>query len=564
MTLPPPPSSLSTNSTNTRTMLTTVICLCCIVLRTVIGFHKHSGQGESHSGLASYGGDYEAQRHWMEITLHLPLKQWYTYDTDYWGLDYPPLTAYISYLCGLMSDRIFFGAEPTALFTSRGYEDNSHKAYMRSTVLLLDLLIYFTAVLAIASALHPPTNKNYYYYYWTIGLALTQPALLLIDHGHFQYNSVALGLTLWSLYYASKNYYVAAAIFFCLSLNFKQISLFYSPVVFAYLLGRCFQTNTTKGSLVFFTLAITVLLTFALLWAPFYYDSQSLAYIVQIVHRIFPFHRGLFENKVANLWCALSTKPISIRKRIPQDLQPLLALILTFLMIMPPSIVLFLVGKRQKPTTFAQSPNIKLHLKFLLLGATTCSLAFFLAGFQVHEKSILFPLSPLSLLVLCDDDKNNNNDLFVHWFSMVAVWTLWPLMIVDKLQLAYSCCCIIYLVIVQSSRRMTCNIHSSRALNYATPTTTYTLMKYLTNNIIIPVTAMVMILLHVLETIVTCPAHLPDLFTVLWSIGGCAMFFWSYLYCLAYLCEMYYRFNNAIHPDVASFAVSSNIKKKQS
>jgi hypothetical protein len=47
-------------------------------------------------------GDYEAQRHWMEITRHLPVKEWYTYDLQYWGLDYPPLTAYVSWLCGVM------------------------------------------------------------------------------------------------------------------------------------------------------------------------------------------------------------------------------------------------------------------------------------------------------------------------------------------------------------------------------------------------------------------------------------------------------------------------------
>lgn len=47
-------------------------------------------------------GDYEAQRHWMELTVHLPLKQWYTYDLPYWGLDYPPLTAYVSWLCGIV------------------------------------------------------------------------------------------------------------------------------------------------------------------------------------------------------------------------------------------------------------------------------------------------------------------------------------------------------------------------------------------------------------------------------------------------------------------------------
>lgn len=47
-------------------------------------------------------GDFEAQRHWMEITIHLPISQWYFYDLEYWGLDYPPLTAYHSWLLGKM------------------------------------------------------------------------------------------------------------------------------------------------------------------------------------------------------------------------------------------------------------------------------------------------------------------------------------------------------------------------------------------------------------------------------------------------------------------------------
>ena len=47
-------------------------------------------------------GDYEAQRHWMELTIHLPFHQWYTYDLPYWGLDYPPLTAYASWIFGIM------------------------------------------------------------------------------------------------------------------------------------------------------------------------------------------------------------------------------------------------------------------------------------------------------------------------------------------------------------------------------------------------------------------------------------------------------------------------------
>lgn len=107
-------------------------------------------------------GDYEAQRHWMELTVHLPIRQWYTYDLQYWGLDYPPLTAYVSWLCGIVCvlECHFFPTrieyiycrgswlEPSwvALDTSRGIETEASKVFMRSTVVLLDALVYVPAL----------------------------------------------------------------------------------------------------------------------------------------------------------------------------------------------------------------------------------------------------------------------------------------------------------------------------------------------------------------------------------------------------------------------------------
>ena len=42
----------------------------------------------------------------MEVTLNLDVADWYqnttNNDLSYWGLDYPPLTAYHSYLMGVM------------------------------------------------------------------------------------------------------------------------------------------------------------------------------------------------------------------------------------------------------------------------------------------------------------------------------------------------------------------------------------------------------------------------------------------------------------------------------
>ena len=70
-----------------------------LLLRQCVSLWGHSGEG-----VPPLYGDYEAQRHWMEITYHVPLQDWYRNTTDndllYWGLDYPPLTAYSSWLFG--------------------------------------------------------------------------------------------------------------------------------------------------------------------------------------------------------------------------------------------------------------------------------------------------------------------------------------------------------------------------------------------------------------------------------------------------------------------------------
>lgn len=47
------------------------------------------------------------------------------FDLEYWGLDYPPLTAYVSWACGLLSRAV----EPASMLLglSRGYETQTHK-----------------------------------------------------------------------------------------------------------------------------------------------------------------------------------------------------------------------------------------------------------------------------------------------------------------------------------------------------------------------------------------------------------------------------------------------------
>ncbi|KAF7234238.1 hypothetical protein EG68_12277, partial [Paragonimus skrjabini miyazakii] len=165
-----------------------------LVVRSGILLYPHSGQSKP-----PLYGDYEAQRHWMEITTNLPIHSWYVNSTEndlnYWGLDYPPLTAFHSWLMGKLSN--WFNSQWTVSLTSRGVESYEHKVFMRYTVLLADLLIFIPSMLlffhrAIPRIVSNPRVSSFY----ACCLVLLYPGLVLIDHGHFQYNCISLGLFL--------------------------------------------------------------------------------------------------------------------------------------------------------------------------------------------------------------------------------------------------------------------------------------------------------------------------------------------------------------------------------
>jgi alpha-1,3-glucosyltransferase len=527
-------------SSKLSTSLAVAAVSAVALLRVLVGYQPHSGQDNYHGSHGAYGGDFEAQRHWMELTWQLPLSEWYWYDLEYWGLDYPPLTAYVSWICGALSS-LLVGPASVALETSRGLEDPLHKAYMRGTVLVLDLLLYGSiawvatqprrsgSTSATATTNHGHDTQSI----WFFLLAMAQPAILLIDHGHFQYNTTALGISLWSFYFMSKPGFpncVVGSFLFCCALSFKQMTLYYAPAVFCYLLGRCFAPNTMNAleqgrKFVvsrFVALGATVLVTFALLWWPFVVygpdDTSALDRLMHVLRRIIPLQRGLFEGKVSNIWCVLSVKPIRIRERFPAELQPLAALALTLLLVLPSGYKLFRTGREQEQSQrsmrqgrgqesrgpYGESDN---DWKILLWGTTSSALAFFLASFQVHEKSLLLALAPASLL-FADDA------LFSVWFSLVAAWTMWPLLVIDRLQTAYVCIMLIFGVAVQLYQLL----HPESTDNNIS--TSFFRGMFLLRWI--PALSYVaMLVLHWAELVVTVPSHLPDLFTVLWSIVGC-------------------------------------------
>ena len=78
-------------------VILSLVLMAVGLFRWVTGFWQYSGYQ-----MPPMHGDFEAQRHWMELTVHLPMTHWYYHDLQWWGLDYPPLTAYHSWVLGVM------------------------------------------------------------------------------------------------------------------------------------------------------------------------------------------------------------------------------------------------------------------------------------------------------------------------------------------------------------------------------------------------------------------------------------------------------------------------------
>ena len=141
----------------------------------------------------------------------------------------------------------------------------------------------------------------------TAAALLWNSALILVDHIHFQYNGMMLGLLLLSVAAIERGRVYLGAFLFCTLLCMKHIFLYVAPVYFVYLLrghcgACCWPPRLLPGNLV--KLGSTVLATVLVLTSPF----LSLKQLEQIAQRLFPFGRGLTHAYWApNCWALYNT-----------------------------------------------------------------------------------------------------------------------------------------------------------------------------------------------------------------------------------------------------------------
>lgn len=149
----------------------------------------------------------------------------------------------------------------------------------------------------------------------TVALSiLLSPALLIIDHIHFQYNGFLYGILILSLVLARKqSTMLFGGILFALLLCFKHIYLYLAPAYFVYLLRAYCLSHRSILQIRFsnsLRLGLGLLGVFGLAFGPFWYWNQ----IDQVFRRLFPFSRGLCHAYWApNIWSMYSfTDRVSI------------------------------------------------------------------------------------------------------------------------------------------------------------------------------------------------------------------------------------------------------------
>ncbi len=567
-------------------------------------------------------GDFEAQRHWIEITNALPRHQWYKEggdnDLQYWGLDYPPLTAFHSWAMGRVAwfgltawygnqtvashgsdsqnarhqqneqskaEEVFAGM--FGLHYSRGSESVLTKSFMRWSALIADLLVYFPAAFLLVRHLSrvaaPERSKpvalwsSVHWVCFTVGLAclliLLPFPLILIDHGHFQYNSISLGLMLWYMLFAVTPIMFSqhrlaldtlALISFWAAILYKQMSLYYIPAVGCYFLGEALtfgggRRGIVKRLIIAFVMcmyfAFVTAICFAVGFGPFVetaHNSSDGGFAADrsgvpsfpswqallegpshVLSRMFPFKRGLYEDKVANFWCA-----VSVVWKMPKFVDEIV-----YQGLATEEVVRSTVVKICAATTFfAALPSCIGLLRFMIASASShvrfstlqfgkqlarclaaSALSFFLFSFQVHEKSILLPWLPVSVLCIISliqfvstqpsdprriiaKTRYAKESVIALHFCLVSLFSMYPLVVKDGLLAVY---------FAFFAGLAGCTFFASTHLSGK---------QDFTSTFLFVLSVFGMIILHLADALFTPPSRYPDLITLAFVGYSCIHF----------------------------------------
>ena len=242
-----------------------------------------------------YSTDYDVHRTWLAVTYSRDASRWYADQSpqNQWTLDYPPLFA--MYEAGLAR----IAAKVDAKIVEEGEQDYASLAcirFQRVTVVLTELASLGTAVRAATAG----DAKS--------ALAFAgSGALLLVDHVHFQYNGLLLGLLVYALFMLRRGDHVRAGALFALLCCAKHLFLTLAPVLAAVFVAAHVRPRNDwlKAFLELAGASIAALaLGLAPLSVPAWRAGRLGNAMAELAGRLFPFDaRGLVHSYWApNVW----------------------------------------------------------------------------------------------------------------------------------------------------------------------------------------------------------------------------------------------------------------------
>lgn len=378
--------------------------------------------------------DFEVHRNWLAITHSKHYKEWYTdgASKSEWTLDYPPLFAWFEWALsqvGVLVDSKMVDVDALE------YASQETIVFQRCTVMFTELVLLLGTWFAMSGTSQegqgsPETMARRCL---AVFLILAHPGLYIVDHIHFQYNGMLLGILLISMSFGMYGNDILATLAFTVLLCMKHIFLYVAPAFGAYYLGILWNVKSVS---LFVKLLLAASSVLAVTFGPFArYGMMS-----QIISRLFPVQRGLVHAYWApNFWALYAALDKVLGIALPRlgiiesvdhikgnmtgglvgvasfsvlpEIQSSTAALITLCSMMPA-----LINIMKKP-----------YPGMLPVAIIYCSLCSFMFGYHVHEKAILVALVPMGILAAQGRDARAPGRFL--FLTIVGTFSLFPLLI---------------------------------------------------------------------------------------------------------------------------------------
>jgi alpha-1,3-glucosyltransferase len=159
--------------------------------------------------------DFDVHANWLALTHGRPVKEWYWDETSQWTLDYPPLFAYFQRVLAVLAEALSIDPALLQQYENPPVWSSAAEGFLRGTVLASDATL-FVGLAACIHGINGHAFKGEFIAKEAPGvLALMlffNSGLLMVDHIHFQYNGILLGILLLSIGLVTQRRHILAGV----------------------------------------------------------------------------------------------------------------------------------------------------------------------------------------------------------------------------------------------------------------------------------------------------------------------------------------------------------------